>query len=111
MYNDLLEFLANEKCFIEAEAVPRRMNNFLIDYNSRYGEVLRLDDDGLIVLKEDANKWGLELRLYVNNCPSDIKANYGFTRNNAYRPDFSYRLNDNDIVDYLFSQGYRIGYN
>lgn len=111
MYNDLLDFLSTEECFIEAEAIPRRMNNFLRDYNARYDEALRLDDEGLIVLQEDANKWGLELRLYVNNCPSDIKARYGFTRNNAYRPGFSYRLNDNDIVDFLFSQGYRIGYN
>ena len=35
----------------------------------------------------------------------------GFTHNNAYRNDFSYRLNNNDIVNYLFGLGYRIGYN
>ena len=67
MYNDLLDFLSTEECFIEAEAIPRRMKRFLRDYNACYGEALCLDDDGLIVLQEDANKWGLELRLSGDN--------------------------------------------
>lgn len=111
MYRDLLDFLSNEEFFIEAEAKPSRMRNFVDRYNSDYGEHLRFEDDGMIILQEDANKWGLELRLYVYKRPPENIYRLGFTHNDAYRDNFSYRLNDNDVVNYLFEQGYRIGYN
>lgn len=62
-------------------------------------------------MQEDANKWGLELRLYVYNRPSEKIYKFGFTHNDTYRDNFSYRLSDNDIVEFLFEQGYRIGLN
>ncbi len=111
MYTDLLNFLRNEDVFIEAEARPSRMRNFINKYNSSYDETLSINDDGIILLQEDANKWGLELRLYVRNCPPANVKSLGFTHNEDYRNDFSYRLNNNEIVQYLFEQGYRIGMN
>ena len=111
MYRELLEFLRNEEFFIEAEAKPSRMRSFVDNYNNAYGEHLQFEDDGMIILQDDANKWGLELRLYVYNRPPENIYRLGFTHNDAYRDNFSYRLNDNEVVNYLFEQGYRIGYN
>ena len=111
MYTELLDYLRGQECFIEAEARPSRMRNFINEYNRKYGEALSIHDDGMILLQEDANKWGLELRLYVRACPPANIKSLGFTHNDAYRNDFSYRLNDNDILEYLFDHGYRIGFN
>lgn len=111
MYRDLLNFLRNEEFFIEAEAKPSRMRNFIAEYNETYNENLTFQDDGMIILQEDANKWGLELRLYVYNRPPENIYRLGFTHNNAYRDNFSFRLNDNDAVLFLFEQGYKIGFN
>ena len=111
MYRELIDFLESEDFFIEAEAKPSRMRNFINEYNRSYNEDLSIHDDGIILLQEDANKWGLELRVYVRTCPPENVRRLGFTHNEAYRNDFSYRLNNNEIVQYLFEQGYRIGMN
>lgn len=111
MYRELINFLESEDFFIEAEAKPSRMRNFIDEYNRSYNEDLSIHDDGIILLQEDANKWGLELRVYVRTCPPENVRRLGFTHNEAYRNDFSYRLNNNEIVQYLFEQGYRIGMN
>lgn len=111
MYRELLDYLRNEEFFIEAEARPTRMQHFIDEYNNAYDEDLTLQDNGLIVLQENANKWGLELRLYVCSRPPQNVYQLGFTHNDAYRDNFSYRLNDNEVVNYLFEHGYRIGLN
>lgn len=111
MYEELVDFLRNNECFIEAEGKLPSINRFIDDYNGRFGTTLSAHDDGIILLQNDANKWGLELRLYVRTCPPPNVKRLGFTHNDAYRNDFSYRLNNNDIVAYLFTQGYRIGFN
>ena len=111
MYRELIDYLRNKECFIEAEARPSRMRNFINDYNASYGENLSIDDEGIILLQDDANKWGLELRLYIRNCPPQNIMDLGFAINTDYRIEFSYRLNNKDIVNYLFSHGYRIGIN
>lgn len=99
---------ANESnIFIEAEAKPSRLKEFYNQYNSKYTPSVNDRTDGIIVLEEDANKWGLELRLYLHNNPDCIKA----TRNTVYRPEYSYRINDRDIIWELFDMGYRIGIN
>lgn len=111
MYEELVEFLSSEECFIEAEGKMSSINNFIDRYNRDFGATLRATDDGIILLQDDANKWGLELRLYVRSCPPINVKRLGFTHNNAYRNDFTYRLNNNDIVNFLFDIGYRIGFN
>ncbi|MBD5439571.1 MAG: hypothetical protein HDR33_00855 [Treponema sp.] len=111
MYEKLVEFLSAEECFIEAEGKRSSINNFIDRYNRDFGATLRATDDGIILLQDDANKWGLELRLYVRSCPPINVKRLGFTHNNAYRNDFTYRLNNNDIVNFLFDIGYRIGFN
>ena len=60
-----------------------------------------------IALDEDANKWGLELRLYLHHKPDCIIS----TRNTVYRSEYSYRINDTNVISEMFDLGYRIGLN
>jgi hypothetical protein len=81
--------------FIEAEARRDKMINFI---NRYLGEV---------------DKWGVELRIYLNDITN--MPQYWLGRkysNKKYRAnEFSYRVDDNDLVNELFDNGYRIGYN
>lgn len=98
---------SRKNIFIEAEGKPSRLRNFYIDYNSKYSPVIGNNTDGIIVLDEDANKWGLELRLYLHDRPSFIPT----TKNTVYRSEYSYRINDVTIIKEMFDLGYRIGLN
>ena len=93
--------------FIEAEGRPSRLRSFYQEYNSRYNPTIGDDTDGIIALEESANKWGLELRLYLHHKPDCVAS----TRNTVYRSEYSYRINDTDVISEMFDLGYRIGLN
>lgn len=96
--------------FIEAEAKPGTMNTFIGDYNRTHSPAITINSEGIIVLQDDANKWALELRLYVPFAPpADIAHLFG--RNRVYKTEYSYRLNDNGIIRELFNNGCKIGLN
>ncbi len=115
MVNQILIFLDDIKddgghFFIEAEATPRTMANFIDSYNTTNTPNIFLNSEGVICLQEDADKWGLELRLYVPIAPPPPIAAL-FCRNTVYRTEYSHRLNDNNIIRQLFHHGCRIGLN
>lgn len=93
--------------FIEAEGRPSRLRSFYAKYNSNYSPSINDNTDGIIVLDEDANKWGLELRLYLHHKPTCIAS----THNTVYRSEYSYRVNDVAVIWEMFDLGYRIGLN
>lgn len=97
----------SDHVFIEAEGKPSKLNSFITSYNTLYTPHITIQDDGIICLSEDANKWGLELRLYLNFAPSFIHA----TSTSSYRNNYPYRINDVQIIREMFSLGYRIGLN
>lgn len=101
---------SRQEIFIEAEGKKSKILEFVNDYNARYQENLRITDEGLIVLQDNANKWGLELRLYFND-KSGVPDEVQVTRNSVYRPEYSFRINDVKIIKELFEHGYRIGLN
>lgn len=72
---DLDKFIKNtgDKVFIEAEGRPSRLKNFYAEYNMMYSPSINNSSNGIIVLEEDANKWGLELRLYLHQKPNFFK--------------------------------------
>ena len=108
MVEELVAFLRRQECFyIEAEAKIDRIQRFINDYNRVSGDNININSDGIILLQEDANKWGLELRLYVTNRPTYP----GFVANRHYLPEYLFRLNDNDVIMRLFEAGFRIGLN
>lgn len=106
---ELNQYIRNngEGIFIEAEARPSRLESFFQEYNSKYTPTISGATDGIIVLEEDANKWGLELRLYLHSAPDFINV----TRNTVYRSEYAYRINDVDVIWGMFDLGYRIGLN
>lgn len=93
--------------FIEAEGKPSRLIKFYEDYNSRFSPIVNNNSNGIIVLGENANKWGLELRLYLHDKPDFMDS----TNNTVYRSEYSYRINDAQVIMELFELGYRIGLN
>lgn len=115
MIKRILDFLDDIKqnggdFFIEAEAKPGTMTMFINDYNQTHAPAITICSEGIIVLQEDANKWALELRLYVPVAPpADIAHLFG--RNRVYKTEYLYRLNDNRIIRELFNNGCRIGLN
>lgn len=115
MVNRILDFLNDIKSgggyfFVEAEAVPKTMRNFIDSYNITHHPAIDIYSDGIICLQDDANKWGLELRLYVPADPPTAVSGL-FCQNRAYRLEYSHRLNDNNIIRELFEHGCRIGLN
>lgn len=108
MFEELVAFLRRQECFyIEAEAKMDRIQRFINEYNSVSGENININSNGIVLLQEDANKWGLELRPYVTARP----AYPGFVTNRHYLPEYSFRFNDNDVIMLLFEAGFRIGLN
>ena len=93
--------------FIEAEGKPSTLKNFFTSYNSLYSPSISNQTDGIICLEETANKWGLELRLYLHYSPNFIHA----TSTSSYRNNYPYRINDKNLIEDLFILGYRIGLN
>lgn len=90
--NDLIELLEDmqrnsQGFFIEAEAKISRMQKFIDEYNSKYSPVISMSTEGLIEMTEIKNKWGLELRLYINDCPDDIKRTFNFTTHTPLDPN------------------------
>lgn len=107
--HDLDKFIRStgDSIFIEAEGKPSRLRSFYAEYNSLYSPSIGNNTDGIIVLEEDANKWGLELRLYLHKKPSFVNV----TKNKVYRSEYPYRINDVAVIKEMFSLGYRIGSN
>lgn len=97
----------NDDVFIEAEARPSRLKNFYAEYNNKYRPCIDDNSEGIIVLEENANKRGLELRLYLHHSPDCIHA----TKNTTYRNEYEYRINNVSVIRELFELGYRIGEN
>lgn len=115
MYNLVAQFLTEihsqgKTFFIEAEGRVDDIDNFIAGYNCSHSEQIGLYSDGIRVLKDDANKWGLELRLYVPEIPPESLKD-AFTKNTVYRPEYKYRLNDNAIINALLGMGFEIGLN
>ena len=109
MFEELVLFLRQQQSFfIEAEAKSNRMQRFIDEYNTTYNENINIESDGVVLFPEDTNKWGLELRLYVNSMPPE---ELGFVRNQVYRTEYTFRLNSNNVVYRLFDIGFRIGLN
>jgi len=84
-------------------------------YNAKYAPAINSGTDGVCMLGENVDKWGRQLRIYLNditNIPKYWSDNKKIESPRAYRADeFTYRINDSALVEELFEHGYRIGYN
>lgn len=99
-----------QEVFIEVEGKTSNLLSFIFDYNAKYTPVVALGTEGIRILQDDVDKWGLEYRLYM--CERDgAPAGLRIGRNQSYRPEYAYRINDMDLIRELFELGYRIGVN
>lgn len=112
--NSFLLFLQQnpQRIFIEAEGREDKINNFISKYNCQYHRNINMSDSGIRKLG-DVDKWGVELRIYFNN--STNLSTYWKGRmyhNNTYRADeFKFRIDDSNLVNFLFQNEYILGYN
>lgn len=99
-----------QEVFIEVEGKTDKLLNFISGYNVKYAPSIALGTEGIRILQDDVDKWGLEYRLYM--CERDgAPVGLGISRNQSYRPEYAYRINDMHLIRELFELGYRIGVN
>lgn len=115
MYNkEFYNFLVSRKqhIFIEAEGKKDKLTDFIQNYNSKYNESVSVGDNGICLLG-DVDKWGIELRIYFNDISNipDYWNERKYHNRNYKSNEFTYRLDDKQLVYYLFDNGYRLGYN
>lgn len=111
-YQEFYEYMINSKqdFFIEAEGREDKIGNFIIKHNTSYSRNINSSTDGICILG-DVDKWGVELRIYFSDS-TDIPIGHHVQKNNIHRnPQYKYRLDDNNLVKYLFSQGCALGLN
>lgn len=115
MLDNLYEFLENiiqdgGTVLFEAEALPAKITKFVDEYNLKYNANISIYSEGVVTLHENADKWGLELRMYVPIKPP-IHLIHLFRSNTVYKNTYKFRLNDNEIIERLFERGFRLGTN
>lgn len=96
--------------FIEVEGKTSNLLSFISGYNAKYAPAVALGTEGIRILQDEVDKWGLEYRLYMcerEGAPVGLRIG----RNQSYRPEYVYRINDMDLICELFELGYRIGIN
>lgn len=112
--SDFYDFLqkSSQIIFIEVEGRSEKINEFIKNYSDLYGSISDTTE-GVCTLSSDVDKWGLEYRIYFNDAVG--LPSYWDNRkykNKKYRADqYNYRLDDKNLVEYLFKKGYKVGCN
>jgi hypothetical protein len=98
---------------LEVEAKRERLVRFFADYRKMTGQRLDFHTDGVVLLQDDADKWGLELRIYISdiaNFPQEydryLTSNTRFEK--KYQA-YAARFNNNRLIMQLIRNGLRIG--
>ncbi|MBW2135819.1 MAG: hypothetical protein JRG72_11445, partial [Deltaproteobacteria bacterium] len=99
--------------YLEAEVAPRVRETFERRYFDATG--IQVSPGRPSEYQMQTNKWGAELRIYFNSERlADYLRSRGINIEGArfYRPEYLYRVNNNDIWWNLIEQyGYRLGRN
>lgn len=98
---------------LEAEGKRERLLRFFEEYGRITSEPLDFDTDGVVLLQDDADKWGLELRIYISDT-ADFPQEYTayLTKNTRFEEKYkayAARLNNNGLIMQLIRTGLRIG--
>lgn len=112
---DLVTFIQSNKIRtrIEVEGKPSDIANFVNEYNKKYNHNITTNSDGLRTLHEDANKWGLQCRIYFSSVLGMPQPYSDQVRgNNTFDPiTYPHRINNHDVVMALFAKGFIVGNN
>jgi hypothetical protein len=102
---------SSAEVLIEVEVPHSKRQEFDANYRRATGTISSPGDYYRVI----DNKWGIELRLYVNAAPAtitELQSHCSVTTNTGIRRDkYPYRINDNDLIRWLFRDGYRLGPN
>lgn len=111
LFNDLVDFLRKiGDYYIEVEGNTASLSNFIIGFNRKTNQKISLNTDGICDLK-DANKWGLEFRVYTNERPAPLLGNKFHNNTNIRHREYRYRISDNDLIEQLLYSGFGLGKN
>lgn len=113
---EIRQYLANpnRNLLIEAEMSNSRRDSFVNQYQILTGNYPLPQNETevpFLVLNPDSNKWGLELRGYFNsdnNIPEELQ-NICIENNRPGYEQFDTRLNNNEVILYLFENGFILG--
>lgn len=113
---NILNYLSDSdrEILIEAEMHPRVRNNFVNEYQQKtnnYPLPTRSDTLPYLVLPQDSNKYGLELRAYFvsdGNIPPELDSILLDNNRPGYEK-FDKRFNNNEVIYFLFENGFILG--
>lgn len=109
--DDLIVFLKGlDDFFIEVEGKTNQLKDYIEEYNSKTNSHITLQTDGICILSDDADKWGLEFRLYTNERPQPLLGNE-FHINRTYRSEYRYRYSNKRLREMLLYNGFHLGQN
>ena len=114
-YREFVDFLVEtgEPFFIDVEGRPARLNTFINDYNSKFSPSISMDTEGICCLNDSVDKWGVELRIYLNIIDGmpEHWLEKAYTISHYRANEYIYRIDNNDLIRELFNSGFRIGEN
>ncbi|MCP9200813.1 hypothetical protein MKO06_12910 [Gramella sp. GC03-9] len=105
----------NIQTYIEAEVAHTSRNRFERDYAEFTGnQPLPVDTNSkpYFVLAPNANKWGIELRIYFTEDEDNIPEFLDALATSNTRPGYEMydkRINNNELINYLLSRGFTLG--
>ena len=111
---NLYNYLEERKIRLEAEGLKEHLAPFFNSYCSWTGEELDEGSDGVRILHPDADKWALELRIYISdieNFPEDFSDSLTKQNNPLANEEYVARLNGNSLIKKLIKLGLRVGDN
>lgn len=111
-YEELVNFLNGlDDFFIEVEGKHDKISRFIDQYNSETGAAINLNSEGICILEPNANKWGLEFRLYSHEKPKPLIGNEFHTNTEFRHRKYKYRCSNNGLVSSLLYDGFNLGRN
>jgi len=100
----------NKQCKLDAEMHPNARDGFESRYTRLTGIVPQPDNRNYYIWSEDANKWGVELRVYFcansNNIPLAIRGMVVTSRPGTI---YNQRINNNDLIWRFIDYGFLLG--
>lgn len=98
---------------IEIEAKKSVIDNYNETYEKLTGESIPIRPDYVVILSNNADKWGMEMRLYffcanTKSVPQLVNDQMTVNGRPGYE-NWNKRLNSIEIINNLFALGFRIG--
>jgi|GEM_PF-2845054 len=106
----VLGYLTNpiRRCKLDAEMHELSCNRFERRYEDNAGELPDSSNPHYIILHQEADKWGIELRIYFDANEEPHRAIKDLLREPSPGSDRRWRINNNDLIWDLIYYGFRL---